>query len=266
MKTSHFMFLSWLEAMKTQAICTFLCAISLFIFTETHGQKSTVSRHDTLLYPSGGSTRDIGNIGIGISTPPAKLSVVGNTGNPAIPGISSTGVLRIGTSTIEAIDMGKMEGSPYTGWILAGYNGVVKDPLSFQPLGGGLGIGTTNPDTSSALDVSSTTKGMLVPRLTSTQRIALSMPASGLIVYQTDGAKGLYSNSGTPASPDWKMVGHNAGQWITSGSNIYYTTGNVGIGTTNPTYKLQVTGGDASIYGLRVGQGTGSSSYSTVLG
>jgi hypothetical protein len=76
----------------------------------------------------------------------------------------------------------------------------------------------------------------------------------------------LYYNSGTPAAPSWNLVGNNAGQWITNGSNIYYNSGNVGIGTNSPTAKLQVNAGDALINGLKIGQGSGNSSYSTAIG
>ncbi|MCF8275334.1 MAG: hypothetical protein K9J17_01265, partial [Flavobacteriales bacterium] len=49
-----------------------------------------------------------------------------------------------------------------------------------------VGIGTTTPDQSSVLDVSSTEKGMLVPRLNSIQRLGILSPAQGLLVYDTD--------------------------------------------------------------------------------
>ncbi|MFV5694585.1 hypothetical protein ACM55G_03975 [Flavobacterium sp. LB3P122] len=49
-----------------------------------------------------------------------------------------------------------------------------------------VGIGTTTPDASSILDVSSTTKGMLAPRMTTEQRAAIVSPADGLMVYDTD--------------------------------------------------------------------------------
>ena len=49
-----------------------------------------------------------------------------------------------------------------------------------------VGIGTTTPNASSVLDVSSTTQGMLTPRMTTAQRLAISSPADGLIVYDTD--------------------------------------------------------------------------------
>ena len=49
-----------------------------------------------------------------------------------------------------------------------------------------LGIGTTSPDASSALDITSTTKGLLMPRMTNAQRQAISNPAAGLQVFVTD--------------------------------------------------------------------------------
>jgi len=49
-----------------------------------------------------------------------------------------------------------------------------------------IGIGTTAPDASSILDITSTTKGMLAPRMTTIQRNAITTPAQGLLVYDTD--------------------------------------------------------------------------------
>lgn len=49
-----------------------------------------------------------------------------------------------------------------------------------------VGIGTPTPDPSAQLDVSSTTKGFLPPRMTSAERYAISNPAEGLIIYCTD--------------------------------------------------------------------------------
>ncbi len=49
-----------------------------------------------------------------------------------------------------------------------------------------VGIGTTNPNTSAALDITSTTKGFLIPRMTNVQRQAISNPAAGLQVFVTD--------------------------------------------------------------------------------
>jgi hypothetical protein len=49
-----------------------------------------------------------------------------------------------------------------------------------------VGIGNTNPDTSSMLDITSTSKGLLVPRMTSVQRLAITTPANSLLVYDTN--------------------------------------------------------------------------------
>jgi hypothetical protein len=48
-------------------------------------------------------------------------------------------------SGMEGIDIGKMFASPFAGWIQAGYNGTISDPLALQAAGGNVGIGTTSP-------------------------------------------------------------------------------------------------------------------------
>ncbi|MDC0380585.1 DUF1566 domain-containing protein [Flavobacteriaceae bacterium] len=59
-----------------------------------------------------------------------------------------------------------------------------------------VGINTNTPDSSSALDIESSTGGILIPRLTETQRDAISSPATGLMIYQTDQTTGFYFYDG----------------------------------------------------------------------
>ncbi|MCI1190104.1 hypothetical protein MON38_21985 [Hymenobacter sp. DH14] len=66
---------------------------------------------------------------------------------------------------------------------------------------GSVGIGTTTPAASAALDITSTSKGLLLPRLTLAQRTALTAsttapPVAGLVIYQTDNTPGLYAYDG----------------------------------------------------------------------
>ena len=62
------------------------------------------------------------------------------------------------------------------------------------------------PDASAMLDVQSTSKGLLLPRMTAAQRSTIAMPATGLLVYQTDGSPGFYYNAGTSATPNWLQL------------------------------------------------------------
>ena len=55
-----------------------------------------------------------------------------------------------------------------------------------------VGIGTVTPDQSALLEVTSVTKGFLMPRMTAAQRQAIQLPAPGLQVFQYDGTKGIY--------------------------------------------------------------------------
>ena len=98
------------------------------------------------------------------------------------------------------------------------------------------GIGTTTPDVSAKLDISSTTKGLLVPRMTATERGAIATPAKGLLMYQTDGEAGFYVNTGTSSAKVWTRINMD---WTRSGNDISYTIGN--ISTTG-----NLTGGNAN--------------------
>ncbi len=88
------------------------------------------------------------------------------------------------------------------------------------------GIGTTSPNASAKLEIAATDKGILIPRMTKTQResITLTTAANGLLVYQTDDVVGFYVNGSTTTTPSWTRLNSD---WIKSGNNISYTAGNI---------------------------------------
>ena len=98
------------------------------------------------------------------------------------------------------------------------------------------GIGTTTPDASAKLEIAATNKGLLIPRMTLTQKGNITSPANGLLVYQTDGVNGFYVNTGTSASPVWTRINMD---WTKTGNDIAYTAGNVSTTGT-------LTGGNSS--------------------
>jgi hypothetical protein len=111
--------------------------------------------------------------------------------------------------------------------------------LSLQSYGQ-TGIGTTTPNASAKLEIAATDKGLLIPRLTVTQKGNISSPANGLLVYQTDGVVGFYVNTGTSASPVWTRINMD---WTRTGNDIAFTAGNVSTTGT-------LTGGNSSTSSL----------------
>ena len=71
-----------------------------------------------------------------------------------------------------------------------------------------VGIGTITPHASSVLDVSSTTQGMLTPRMTTSQRTAIGSPADGLMVYDTDLKSFYHFTTGTSSWNGLNSVGN----------------------------------------------------------
>ena len=55
-----------------------------------------------------------------------------------------------------------------------------------------VGINVAIPDASAELEILSTNKGFIMPRMTQAQRAAIASPANGLLVFQTTAPAGLY--------------------------------------------------------------------------
>ncbi|MFZ1799948.1 MAG: tail fiber domain-containing protein [Chitinophagaceae bacterium] len=109
------------------------------------------------------------------------------------------------------------------------------------PNSGAAGIGTASPDSSSLLEIKSSNKGLLIPRMVKNKRDAIASPATGLLIYQTNSTPGFYYFDGTA----WQAVAgtsSSSSPWTVNGTKIFYTKGNVGIGLQAPAYPLDVKG------------------------
>lgn len=108
------------------------------------------------------------------------------------------------------------------------------------PVSGAAGIGTVTPDASSLLDITSTSKGALVPRMTKAQRDAIVAPATGLLIFQTNSTAGFYYYTGTK----WTGVANT----FTGGTGISVANGT--ITNTLPDQVVTLAGaGSVSVTG-----------------
>ena len=137
-----------------------------------------------------------------------------------------------------------------------------------------IGNNPTIISNSAVLELESTTKGLLLPRMTTAQRDAISTPVVGLIFYNID-TNAIEVNTGTPATPTWTAAsggggggGGGAGWNLTGNAGASSTTnfigttdaqdlvlrtnnteqvrvltdGKLGIGTATPAHKLALAG------------------------
>lgn len=157
-----------------------------------------------------------GNVGIGTNTPAAKLDVNGNVNfrggqtffrqSSGLAGGEGTLFNTGGTANNESyFDMSVYRAGSYTSRFGVDNYG----RMYLQPGGGNVGVGTSAP------------------------------------AYRFDVQGGQINASGGlciagDCKTAWSQVGGSNSQWTTSGSNIYYNTGNVAIGTTTAGYSLDV--------------------------
>ncbi|WP_298139791.1 hypothetical protein [Flavobacterium sp.] len=109
-----------------------------------------------------------------------------------------------------------------------------------------VGIGTTSPNASSMLDITSSNSGLLIPRMTEAQKLAIVSPATGLLIFQTNVVSGFWYYNGTTwttfsASSGWNLTG-NAGTnpatnfiGTTDNSNVVFRRNNTRAGLINTT-------------------------------
>lgn len=111
-----------------------------------------------------------------------------------------------------------------------------------------VGIGTNTPDNSALLDLTSTSKGILVPRMSTAQRIAITAPATGLLVYDTSLQQFWYFN-GTV----WTAIaGGGGGSCYTLQQS--YDCGGPGAGRNiviSGTNNVNITNANAASIGLK---------------
>ena len=100
---------------------------------------------------------------------------------------------------------------------------------------GTLITGGTSANASAQLQVDSTTKGFLQPRLTTAQKTAVSSPATGLEIYQTDGFQGKY----VYVENEWLPISDN--------SELLWWSGNEGASTILNPLTTQATGTGAAV-------------------
>jgi hypothetical protein len=132
-----------------------------------------------------------------------------------------------------------------------------------------VGIGTTTPEASALLDLTSTDKGFLVPRMSNAQMLSIVLPATGLLVYNTTQSSFYYYNGSTwvpslAAGSAWQTTGNtgmsaetnylgtadaNALAIRTNATQrmIILSSGEVGVGVGLPPSRFAVGDGNVSI-------------------
>jgi uncharacterized protein (TIGR02145 family) len=141
-------------------------------------------------------------------------------------------------------------------------------------------MGSGPADGSAQLELQSTDKGMLIPRLTTTQRDAISSPAMGLMIYNTS-THCLEINVGTASTPQWGRMNCrtgviatlNCGSAVVTGTlnsgqaasgvsaSVPYTGGNEGIHTGQTVTSTGVTGLTATLSAGTFASGAGNLTY-----
>ncbi|XZF15444.1 beta strand repeat-containing protein [Chitinophagaceae bacterium MMS25-I14] len=166
--------------LRSVAISKLVTDTSIYKYDGTLTSNRTLTQGGkTLTFATGGTALNI----TGLTSGAATDSIV--TVNPASGQLRSVAINRLITDTSIYKYDGTLSGNRT---VTMGNNNLTFSSsggdLIFSPSGSAnVGIGTASPNTTALVDITSTTAGILVPRMTTTQRTAISSPANGLLVY-----------------------------------------------------------------------------------
>ncbi len=196
----------------------------------------------------GGDFNFLGNVGIGIGTS-SPNSIITIANDRWISALNNAGNGYVNIFKVNANDELEIGGALNVGQFQfaedSGFNTFVDMPVSAAPGAGAIEGYTMKVDGDNILTVYSEangTGGVQNKRV----GIGTSTPAFTLDVAGIVNASALYVN-GAP---------YIGSQWTTNGTSLYYNTGNVGVGISNPAAKFEVSGGNIFINDALITSGT----------
>lgn len=156
------------------------------LYNNILGYSNTAIGNSAFINVKGGNNTGVGkDVGTNLTT---------GTNNTLIGYLTGLGITTGSKNTIIGANVSGLATSLSNTIILADGDGVIR---YYCNSAGSTGIGTTTPNASAKLDVSSTTQGVLLPRMTTTQKNAISSPAEGLEVYDLTLHQKSYYNGTT---------------------------------------------------------------------
>ena len=168
-----------------------------------------------------------GNVVLNDSSATNELQTISKSGNVITLSNSGGSVLDLDSQRLSLSNSGLNRTIQISNGNGVTFNVADGDTLHWKQTGnnstytkGSVGVGTTAPDNSAILQVSSTSKGVLFPKMTAAQRGLITSPAVGLLVFQTDGSSGFYFYDGSR----WVQLGAGAGSSSVPNNTLIFTT------------------------------------------
>ena len=197
-----------------------------------------------------------GNIGINNTSPTGRLHINSND-TPTISGTTPTGAFVIQSTASTALTMGVFENNPFYGWMQMRHGNLANTTygLAIQPLGGNVGIGTSSP--TCILEVARNNGGSTGGQIALRNNSSSTLNSATEISFLNDtGASASGTRNGRIIS-QMENVGNGASNmqfWTWNGSadaeRVRITNvGNVGIATSGPAFRLDVSEAGSVING-----------------
>jgi hypothetical protein len=207
-----------------------------------------------------GTNSPLGILHLFKSAATTRMVIDGNASQSKIITYRTNGLQRFGLYTNNTTESGSNVGSDFQ---IRAYNDagtLLSTPLFIKRSTGNIGIGTVTPDASAQLQIDSTTKGFLPPRMTDAQRILIASPAEGLILYNTTN-KGVAYRDGT----NWGYLSGALQNLTGSGGTlaISFASGNIVNLSLNASTTLTFAGHVVGTYIIQVTQGGAGSNFLT---